>query len=52
MFCYPPQIPLCGLYNFLIDLPFHVLIPNCAEYSTNTPPVTLKHACWDCILHF
>lgn len=44
----PLPIPLCGLYILLIDLLCHVLILNCAEYSTNRPPVTL--ACRDALL--
>ncbi len=39
MFCYPSQSPYVG-YSLLIDLLCRVLIPNCAEYSTNRPPVT------------
>lgn len=48
----PLPIPLCWLYSLLIDLLCRVLIPNCAEYSTNRPPVTLKHACWDAFFFF
>lgn len=46
MFCYPYRSRHVGLNkNLLIDLSCHVLIPNCAEYSTNGPPVTHEHGC-------